>query len=208
MAARIREKEDQINLCGVPLMTYKFEEHPFWDFSLSVYGKGGVPEACIALQDRHRLDVNILLFCLYNGFRGIPMLTPEKLTEIIDMSRGWNREIVRGLRAVRLSLTEDFSGVPEKRLAHLRRQVLEIEIDCEHAEQLSLAGEITSDINDSLPPQERCELSLANLKNYFDALDVRVGAAEVMDLTAILTATYPALEQAEVFGLCEEFCSP
>lgn len=208
MIAGIGEKEDRINLCGAPSMNDNFDDHPFWDFSLSVYGKGGVPEACIALQDRHRLDVNILLFCLYNGFRGMPVLTRSRLATIMNLSGGWNREIVCGLRAVRHRLKEEFSGVPAKRLAHLRQQVLEIEIDCEHAEQLSLAGEMTDAIDDSLSGQDRCQLSLANLKNYFTALDVPPGDAEAIDLTAILTATYPELEQTVVFGLCEEFCAP
>ena len=42
----------------------------FWDFSLAVYGKPGFPQAAIALQDRHGLNVNMLLFCLWAGANG------------------------------------------------------------------------------------------------------------------------------------------
>ena len=36
-----------------------------WEFSLSVYGKSGVPDACLTLQNSHCLDVNLVLFCLW-----------------------------------------------------------------------------------------------------------------------------------------------
>ena len=36
-----------------------------WEFSLSVYGKSGVPDACLTLQNSHGLDVNLVLFCLW-----------------------------------------------------------------------------------------------------------------------------------------------
>ena len=39
----------------------------FWRFSLSLYRMDGVPPACIALQDGHGLDVNIMLFALVAG---------------------------------------------------------------------------------------------------------------------------------------------
>jgi len=37
--------------------------NPFWDFSLAVWGREAVKPACLALQARHGIDVNILLFC-------------------------------------------------------------------------------------------------------------------------------------------------
>jgi uncharacterized protein (TIGR02444 family) len=37
-----------------------FLPHPFWNFSLELYGGDGVAEACLDLQERRRCDVNIL----------------------------------------------------------------------------------------------------------------------------------------------------
>ncbi len=34
--------------------------HPFWNFSLEVYGGEGVARACLELQDRRGVDVNLL----------------------------------------------------------------------------------------------------------------------------------------------------
>ena len=36
---------------------------PFWQFSIKFYAVPGVADACIALQDQAKVDVNILFFC-------------------------------------------------------------------------------------------------------------------------------------------------
>jgi uncharacterized protein (TIGR02444 family) len=43
------------------MVSIEFPDHPFWDFSLQVHQCLGVPEACLELQTRHGLDVNMLL---------------------------------------------------------------------------------------------------------------------------------------------------
>ena len=51
----------------------------FWAFSLEFYARPGVAEACLALQDRHGLDVNILLLCCWLGWSGRGRLSPADL---------------------------------------------------------------------------------------------------------------------------------
>ena len=36
----------------------------FWDFSVGTYRRPGVADACLSLQDRYGLDVNVLLLLL------------------------------------------------------------------------------------------------------------------------------------------------
>jgi hypothetical protein len=36
-------------------------DNPFWDFSLALYAKEGVADACLLLQDKLGYDVNLLL---------------------------------------------------------------------------------------------------------------------------------------------------
>ena len=42
-----------------------------WRFSLTVYGRAGVPAACLALQDEGGRDVNLLLYCCWVGASGL-----------------------------------------------------------------------------------------------------------------------------------------
>ncbi|OZI26300.1 TIGR02444 family protein [Bordetella genomosp. 9] len=72
----------------------------FWAFSLAVYARPGVPEACLALQDGYGLDVNVLLFALYAAQHGTSLDTGA----FADLDRAvasWRRQVVAPLRAIR-----------------------------------------------------------------------------------------------------------
>ncbi len=117
----------------------QFPDHPFWDFSLATYGRAGVADACLALQERHGADVNILLFCAWAGGRGA-RLGREEIGAACAAVDGWHREIVRPLRSVRRRLKTALDGTaPSGLQAALRAAVQRIEIDAEHIEQLRLA---------------------------------------------------------------------
>ncbi|MDP1749408.1 MAG: TIGR02444 family protein, partial [Reyranella sp.] len=77
-----------------------FLPHPFWNFSLEIYGGEGVAEACLDLQERRGCDVNILLFCCWLGASGRPTLTADRLRAILKASDAWQAEIVQPLRRV------------------------------------------------------------------------------------------------------------
>ncbi|QCO15884.1 TIGR02444 family protein [Azospirillum brasilense] len=76
-------------------------ENPFWDFSLTVYGRPGVPAACLDLQDRLGQDVNVLLFAAWAGMACNADLPAEELGGIDRAVAPWRDEVVRPLRAVR-----------------------------------------------------------------------------------------------------------
>ncbi|WP_448207339.1 TIGR02444 family protein [Azospirillum sp. sgz302134] len=77
------------------------DPNPFWDFSLAVYARPGVPAACLDLQDRRGLDVNVLLFAAWAGLACGVRLTAEELARIDAAVAPWRAEVVRPLRAVR-----------------------------------------------------------------------------------------------------------
>ena len=42
----------------------------FWAFSLQFYGREHVPSMCVAMQDGHGADVEMVLFALWCATRG------------------------------------------------------------------------------------------------------------------------------------------
>ncbi|KAA0679373.1 TIGR02444 family protein [Azospirillum brasilense] len=76
-------------------------ENPLWDFALAVYGRPGVPAACLDLQDRLGQDVNLLLFAAWAGMACNADLPVEELARIDSAVAPWRAEVVRPLRAVR-----------------------------------------------------------------------------------------------------------
>ncbi|ARP80016.1 TIGR02444 family protein [Bordetella genomosp. 8] len=72
----------------------------FWTFSLAVYARPGVPEACLALQDGYGLDVNVLLFALYAAQHGAALDT-DAFEDLDGAVANWRRQVVAPLRAIR-----------------------------------------------------------------------------------------------------------
>ncbi len=109
------------------------EDNPFWRYSLAVYGKPGVMEACLGLQDRLGLDVNLLLFCCWAGAQGRPLSSSE-LDRLQAGVADWQREVVEPLRRARRYLKQQ----PSAERQALRNALKAAELDAESIEQESL----------------------------------------------------------------------
>ena len=77
------------------MTVFRFEDHSFWDFSLRVYGSDGVSAACIALQERHGIDVNLLLFSAWVGESGRGVLAQSELGRALAPARFIIRDLGR-----------------------------------------------------------------------------------------------------------------
>jgi uncharacterized protein (TIGR02444 family) len=78
-------------------------DNPFWDYSVELYRRPGVEPACLELQRRHGLDVNLVLLCCWLASRGVE-LDPATLREARHAVASWQAEVVRLLRALRQRL--------------------------------------------------------------------------------------------------------
>lgn len=103
--------------------------NPFWAFSLAVYGRTGVAAACLALQDRRGVDVNLLLLLLWAGARCGVRLTAAEVDRIAGAIAPWHRDVVVPLRAVRRRLKGDAAA------EGLRERVKAVELESERLEQ-------------------------------------------------------------------------
>jgi uncharacterized protein (TIGR02444 family) len=101
------------------------------EFALAVYGADGVSPACLLLQDRWGLDVNLLLFAGYVGAAREQTLTPAALDTAAAHVEAWHRDVVRPLRAVRQRLKSGPAPAPNPATAELRERVKRLEIQAE-----------------------------------------------------------------------------
>lgn len=99
------------------------------DFALRVHREDGVEQACVLLQDRFGLDVNLLLFAARVGVAG--QLTADTLAVASERVAQWHSEIVRPLRAVRRRLKSGPPPAPSPATAELREQLKAVEIRSE-----------------------------------------------------------------------------
>lgn len=117
-----------------------FPSSPFWDYSLGIYAKSGVADACIALQDDFGLDVNILLACLWFSAQGPGRLESDQIRECVGRTRDWQDKVVKLLRAARRYSKAQPAELPESLRDEFRPRLQAVELDAEHVEQLLIAG--------------------------------------------------------------------
>ena len=103
----------------------------FWKYSLTVYDRPEVSQACLYLQDKHGVDVNLLLYCAWQGSRGLA-LVGEGLAPLDAQLQRWRERIIKPIRALR----RDFAG--ETEAADLYEQLKQLELQAEQAQQEQL----------------------------------------------------------------------
>jgi uncharacterized protein (TIGR02444 family) len=110
---------------------------PFWRFSLRLYGRPGVGAACVALQDAHDLDVNLLLFALWLASEG-RAVSADDLRAAEAATRAWRLQAVVPLRAVRRFIKEPPPALDAAGVAALRERVKAAELESERLQQEAL----------------------------------------------------------------------
>lgn len=126
----------------------------FWDFSLRIYSRPGVPAACLALQDTGGADVNLVLFLLYLADCG-RMLDDAGVADLDLATRDWREHVVKPLRGVRRRLKGDVGAFAEASTSSLRNDVKRIELAAEKLQQLTLEALAPPDSAGQAAPSRR-----------------------------------------------------
>ena len=185
----------------------RFPACDFWDFSLAVYGREGVAAACLALQERHGADVNLLLFCCWHARSGRGALAGEGLRRAAAAVEPWHGQLVRGLRAVRVRLRRESAPLPQAtdallaELAEaLRKKVAAVELEAEHLEQLLLAASAPPVLPESaaVPLAARARDAAGGALAYLALLGAPLDPADRSALLAVLAGVFPELDRGEL----------
>lgn len=175
------------------------QSNPLWDFSTWAYKEAGVEKALLALQGKHALDVNIVLFCLWLAHIGVGSSQLARyLAGALKLSRDWQRNLVEPLRAVRTAMkdfidTSDMVGPNRLAASELRERVKACELDMEHLQVLALYDLV----HESAEPRERSPAEKKddannNLTVYFSATGVKLDPLAQAQVMRILTAVFGA----------------
>ncbi|WP_323813735.1 TIGR02444 family protein [Cellvibrio sp. NN19] len=152
-----------------------------WNFSLDVYARAGVADACLRLQDEHGANVNLLLWCAWLGAKGYS-LEQEQLLQAQRVIASWDENYVKPLRALRRKMKSEF-GVGDANIESVRNSIKQAELHAERQLQFWLEQVITDgekncvDAGKIVRANILLYLSLIGVvenaysKNLFDALD-------------------------------------
>ena len=106
-----------------------------WDETLEAYGRPGVPEACLVLQDAHGQNTSLLLWAVW-----AETADPQVLARAADVARRWEAMTLTPIRAVRRALKPPFPGVADPAREDLREGVKAVELRAERVLMESLEG--------------------------------------------------------------------
>jgi uncharacterized protein (TIGR02444 family) len=173
-----------------------FPPSPFWDFSLRLYARPGVAEACLALQARRGIDVNLLFCCLWLGLEG-ERLAKRDVARLAARVQALHEDVVKPLRQARTALKALLEAADESlrpALGALRAAIKKSELDAEHAEQVALGAFQRQHAGMPSP-----DLADANARAYLALAGARLGAADRDDLARIVAAL-PQADSAKLDG--------
>jgi len=116
-----------------------------WRFSLDLYSKAPMQQACLAWQHEFNIDINQFLYAIWQSSRQV-QLHIDDVQRLIQMVHIWRQDIVLPLRRVRKRL-QTYPGFESGAVnadsfapAKLYQGVLEQEIEAEHYQQLEMAA--------------------------------------------------------------------
>ena len=107
---------------------------PFWRFSLKLYRQAGVADACIALQEQSRVDVNLLLYLLWRAGEG-RTFAPAEVAVLESRIAPWRDATVIPLRAVRRALKVPPALVAGPIAEVFRNKIKAVELEAERLQQ-------------------------------------------------------------------------
>lgn len=143
--------------------------NPFWEFSLRIYSSPVVQKACVELQDGSGVDVNVMLYQLWNAANGRTMSDGDTAA-VLAAIEPWRIDVVVPLRTARRNLKSPPQALDADGAASLRSIVKKAELEAERLQQQAL-------YNLRLPPPSsageakgRREIAVANLASYARAL--------------------------------------
>lgn len=101
-------------------MTPTLDPDEFWEFAANQYGLDGVKERCLALQNNHNVDINLLLLCHWLDSQQL-VIAENTLCELARISDDWQKSLLAPLRAQRAAMKKP--GAPYQ--AALARELTE-----------------------------------------------------------------------------------
>ena len=107
---------------------------PFWRFSLRFYRRSGVADACITLQERSGVDVNLLLYLLWQASQG-RAFAAEDVVALEEVIAPWRAATVIPLRTMRRALKEPPGLVAGPAAEVFRNKIKAVELEAERLQQ-------------------------------------------------------------------------
>jgi uncharacterized protein (TIGR02444 family) len=118
------------------------QANPFWTFSLGYYRGAGVSEACLELQDNCGVDVNVMLFLLWQASlkRQFAAVQVKALAEKVGP---WQIDVIGPIRGLRRMLKGNAPLLDKGSAELFRTRIKAIELEAERLQQEAMCAMAT-----------------------------------------------------------------
>lgn len=150
-------------------MAYRSQN--FWDFSVDLYARGRVEDACLDLQNSYRIDVNLLLLCYWHGLHH-GEISDHTLELAMEQATRWNEAVIQPLRHVRKWMKDKQALFPlgdQVQFESLRQRIKLDELAGEKYEQ-ELLEQLCLSHAPNMPKEVGVEVCERNIKKLFAAI--------------------------------------
>ncbi len=163
-----------------------------WAFAVDIYGRPGVADACLTLQNEAGVDVMMMLIVIFAAVRHGRKMTREEIKALNDICRPWREQIVWPLRKMRIGLKAGPSPAPCDETEQFRTKIKSIEFAAEGLQNQLMAENLPLGPPDKEPiTPERLRALLAEVVTIF---------AEKEGLTARLSSSIDIIVAAALHG--------
>jgi len=161
---------------------------PFWRFSLQLYRRPGVADACITLQEEAGADVNLLLFLLWQAAQR-RILSVDEVAGLEAKVAAWRERAVVPLRAIRRALKSPQALVEAGAAEAFRTRIKAVELEAERLQQEAMYGLLRATPLGQVAPSV-AEAARANVGAYAVSCAKDFAASAVEVLLAALPAAF------------------
>lgn len=167
-------------------MAIRLDAEDFWAYSLALYCRQPVAQACLAMQERRGADVNLILAICWLATKGYAVKT-EALREAADAASPWNEAILKPLREVRRRIPTAFPETAKADQQSIKHGILSVELECERVAQQKIMAALAPKMGDLNAAPVR-ELVDAGLRLYLGRLGLSSDAGMDDDNIAAILA--------------------
>lgn len=174
--------------------------HPFWKFSIKIYAEPQVEKALLQLQDKHGLNINLILYCCWYAFRGQGRLNKNELKDLIQCVQYWHDKVTLPLRRLRLVIKK----YKEKTsLQSLYTDILQHELFAEQVEQLLLADISVYQAKPIRTSLQKIMDSCKNIITYCQVIKVSLQEKDETEITEVLAAIFNKIDRNDIVKYCK-----
>lgn len=159
-------------------------EQQFWRYSVECYARPHVQTLSLDLQDRHRFDVNIMLFCLWLAETQRAALNRDGIEALRRAAAPINDNLVAPIRSARRWLKGWMDGGTDKSDRAHYDALKAVELRCEQLVQRALIEQLVQDLP-QIQVEDAQRAATSSLQAYAELLSAdREAVSELRELVA------------------------